>query len=98
MEWKNSKVDYPESDCKNEDEIYFISDGILFGIARWANLAKENSEGGHDCDEYDFINLGEYIEPKYWNGPIQRCYACNHEYILMLDPRTIEIRKQIFNL
>ena len=70
--WNDSSKIYPKQTCDLQDEIFCISDGQTIGLAIWVNLCSEDPECGADQDEYDFKVFGDYIEPKFWIGPISK--------------------------
>lgn len=70
MKFNESKKIMPESTHNLINEIFCVSNGKDFALARWANLADEHPEGGYDFDEFDFKPYGCYVEPLFWAGPI----------------------------
>ncbi len=82
IEWNDYSLKGPEASCSMEDELFCVSDGQTIGLARWANLMCEYPEGGYDYDEYDFKNLGDYIDINFWVGPINRVHVSKAEYII----------------
>jgi hypothetical protein len=56
---------------EHKDELFLVSDGINFSIARWANLCDDDSECGADQDEYELKkDTYPYVKIKFWCGPL----------------------------
>jgi hypothetical protein len=58
--------------CENaefENDIFIVSDGTHFDLAKLVCLIAENPDCGADWDEYEFRCLSKSFSPKFFAGP-----------------------------
>lgn len=71
IKWNPISEGYPLNSSDLEGHIFIVTNGKEMTLAKWVNLCREDHNCGADWDEYEFFPL-EFMEIKYWYGPIDK--------------------------